>query len=625
MRWSQQNGDSSTPTIGLYAAREYPQCINRDLELLNHTAMDFIRPESEQIHREPPVSRYHRLRMRYMLAQEAEAIAEQQRHRELQLLPKKSQDEHREEQPASPSPPVSPVTDSLRASAKDGSSFPFATPAFAGANAPFSTSPASSLSASLAAAGNYHQNRVGGGAMAAAPFPIRTVASGRAPVVPRGTARKPSPFLKSISMPGVTMPVQIPHGHSPSSPHGPRSPLDPFEDTPSESPPSTSSSPDTSASQGSDALARSWSCKARPQAHRLGHRPRHSLSVSVVRARANSVSSSPITSGSYTSLNQSPAVSFLASLAESTVARGPARGEYQDGDQVGDYLLRHEIGVGAFSRVFEAEIIDGPHKQLERVAVKIVIKDEAHKDHSQDVRKLIDHETAIWARLRHPHVLEMLELMDTEDAVFVVSELVSGGNLLDYIRAQGRLPEPVARKLFQQIASGLRYLHTEIQVVHRDVKCENILLDANGNAKLADFGLAAEMSAVDSPKTFSGSPMLPELTGEGSDPVFLMGSIHYCSPEELRRTTACNPASDLWSLGVVLFAMLTGSLPFSDGYMPRLQMMIQNGRWDQAKLDAAGCSEHAKEVVRGLLKPKVEDRWTEGRLWAAPWLAFPSE
>ncbi|KAI8591937.1 kinase-like domain-containing protein [Geranomyces variabilis] len=437
----------------------------------------------------------------------------------------------------------------------------------------------------------------------------------------------PSPFLKSQSGPVGTLPVMIPGGGSPhpgahhQNEHDTNSSLDRSDSQSSITPPSSECSPDASGPGGAD-LNRTWSWNnTRPRDAKLGmHRPRHSLSVSIVRRRANSLASSPVTSGSFSSLQQSPAVSFLASLADMSIASEPIRGEYREGDQVGDFLLGPEIGAGAFSRVFEAEVIDGPHKHLGKVAIKIVIKNQPTDEGCKDVQRFLDHETTIWSRLRHPHVLEMLELMDAEDAVFVVSELVTGGNLLEYIRAQGKLSEEVARKLFRQVASALRYLHEEIQVIHRDVKCENILLDANGDAKLADFGLSTDMTPNDSTTsaTSSCSPMLPDLSS--SEPVFLMGSIHYCAPEELRQTTRCNAASDMWSLGCVLFAMLTGSLPFNDGFIPRLQLSIQNGRWDQAKLDASGCSEAAKEVVRGLLRPKVAERWGANELWASDWL-----
>ncbi|KAJ3155725.1 hypothetical protein HDU86_004194 [Geranomyces michiganensis] len=374
------------------------------------------------------------------------------------------------------------------------------------------------------------------------------------------------------------------------------------EDSISSDPPSTSSSPDLSG-QGSPHV----SIRRRP--------------------KAQSLASSPVTSGSFSSLNQSPAVSFLASLADlSLTSDEHPRGEYRAGDQVGDFLLGAEIGAGAFSKVFEAEVIEGPHKHLGKVALKIVAKDQPTEQGCQDVQRFIEHETTVWSRLRHPHVLEMLEIMDTDDAVFVVSERVSE-DLLQNIRLRGKLPEEVARKLFRQIASALRYLHEEVQVVHRDVKCENILLDGNGDAKLADFGLSCYMASPGSESppislvsSKSSPSMLPDLSSSSPEPVFLMGSIHYCAPEQLRQTTQCNAASDMWSLGCVLFAMLTGSMPFSDTYAPRLQMMILNGRWDQSKLEASGCSSAAKKVVTGLLKPKITERWGTNEVWASEWL-----
>ncbi|KAI8820417.1 kinase-like domain-containing protein [Fimicolochytrium jonesii] len=424
----------------------------------------------------------------------------------------------------------------------------------------------------------------------------------------------PSPLLKAYSTP-VSMPVQIPTGGT----HSQRDLLSSSTSTPS-------SDEYTGSATEMDKLSRAFSCNARMRDEQIGiKRPRHSLSVNIVRRRGNSLDSSPVTSGSYSSLNQSPAVSFLAGLADSSVRREAPPGDYTEGDQVGDFILGHQIGTGAFSRVYEADVIDGPHKMLGKVAVKIVIKDPAHIEAEQDLQRLINHETTIWARLRHPHILEMLELMDADDAVFVVSELAGAGNLLDMIKRHGRLPEHYACKIFGQVASALRYLHEEIQVVHRDVKCENILLDDEGNAKLADFGLSAEMT----PEHRGGDPLHggppTTTTNKPNEPVYLMGSLHYCSPEELRQTTLCSPAADMWSLGCVLYAMLTGTLPFNDGFAPRLQMMIMNGKWDEAKLDKVGVSEAGKSVVRGLLRVKVAERWGMGELWKSEWLMAPSE
>ncbi|KAJ3168132.1 hypothetical protein HDU87_001213 [Geranomyces variabilis] len=635
-------GRQQPSSAALQALSIYP----RDLEFLNRTLhFDFIRPEDPV---GPTVTRSEKLRNQYILAQQAPAAAADAAtsggHNEpyrFPALPPSSEDAAAAHHHALKNMPSnSYLSASLAAAAAAGNYGNDSSASqqqqqqwgqvglgFSGANIP----PVRDDNRTLEQPSLRWSDSRGGRAGGTSPKTMRqtaqsanyALANSISPRKPAFSAYppNPSPFLKSKTAPVGTLPVMIPGGGSPHPGQQPTddigSSLDRSDSQSSITPPSSESSPNASAHTGAD-LNRTWSWNnSRPGDVKLGmHRPRHSLSVSIVRRRANSLASSPVTSGSFSSLQQSPAVSFLASLADMSIASEPVRGEYREGDQVGDFLLGPEIGAGAFSRVFEAEVIDGPHKHLGKVAIKIVIKDQPTDEGCKDVQRFLDHETTIWSRLRHPHVLEMLELMDAEDAVFVVSELVTGGNLLEYIRAQGKLPEEVARKLFRQVASALRYLHEEIQVIHRDVKCENILLDANGDAKLADFGLSTDMTPNDTPAS-SCSPMLPDLSS--SEPVFLMGSIHYCAPEELRQTTR-NSASDMWSLGCVLFAMLTGSLPFNDGFIPRLQLSIQNGRWDQAKLNASGCSEAAKEVVRGLLRPKVAERWGANELWASDWL-----
>ncbi|KAI9088815.1 kinase-like domain-containing protein [Phlyctochytrium arcticum] len=420
-----------------------------------------------------------------------------------------------------------------------------------------------------------------------------------------------------------TLPVKIPTTTLEQNHHLPTPGQDSFGNHHHEiiqSPPSATSSEASSPNtMGAGSLPTHWTTLPRAK-ERVGlHRPRHSLSVKVVRRRTSSGASSPVTSGSYSSLTPSPAVSFLANLADISRSRGPAHGDYSEGDQVGDFLLGKEVGAGAFSRVFEAQVIDGPHKALGLVAVKIVKKDFPKNDlHAKcaDLQKQMDRETTIWARLRHPHVLEMLELMDTEDATFIVSELAPNGNLLDLIRSRGKLDEDLARRLFGQIAGAVRYLHQEIGVVHRDIKCENILLDANWNAKLADFGLSSEISAPSSSPP-SDSPSSSSDDSEG----YCQGSLHYCAPEELKHPPPRHPipASDVWSLGCVLFAMLTGSLPFNDGFLPRLQSMIVNGRWDSSKL--AGVGKDARELVTGMLRVRVQDRMGMYEVLGSRWVS----
>ncbi|TPX69130.1 hypothetical protein SpCBS45565_g02672 [Spizellomyces sp. 'palustris'] len=566
----------------------------RDIELLNYTSLDFIRPE---VPRDPPVCKSAKLRQKYLLAQQ------------------------------SPAPPA----------ASEGEGFKFggagSSSTAQGGIYVHKNPSTSSLSAGLAAAAAAHrsdsprpqqqpqqsQQRIGVGAvgMGTPMMDMRGLAIAQTPP-PRinngspcsaNRTTRPLPVDTFCSTMGEnrpaspSIPVNIPSSGIFSQGDYARVPASP----PSESS-SAASSPGAVGAEGS---SRTWA-QGR-QKDRVGmHRPRHSLSVSIVRRRTSSGASSPVTSGSYSSLTQSPAVSFLASLADMSVPKGPVHGVYSEGDQVGDFILGREIGSGAFARVFEADVIDGPHKQLGKVAVKVVKKNQPRMEDGQDVQQHIDHETTIWARLRHPHVLEMLELMDADDAVFVVCELATDGNLLDLIVREGRLSEGHARNLFRQIADALRYLHEEIQVVHRDIKCENILLDTQGNAKIADFGLSVEIAPL--------SPEASHNVAFPNDPVFCHGSLHYCAPEELRQTTHSNPASDVWSLGCVLYAMLTGTLPFNDGFPPRLQAMIINGRYDTEKLDRAGVSKEAKDLIAGMLKTKIEERLTMCEIWNHPWI-----
>ncbi|KAJ3103267.1 hypothetical protein HDU97_010256 [Phlyctochytrium planicorne] len=363
------------------------------------------------------------------------------------------------------------------------------------------------------------------------------------------------------------------------------------------------------------------------------------LQVNVKRKMSVDQGSPLASSVSYSSMSPSPAVSFLSSLVDLSVQK-PPRGVYFEGDQIGDWILGREIGHGSFSRVFVASPADPTTDPPRKVAIKVVRK--AYDDSAsssmtdlfgctpstnqnnqgsngtmEDVQRILDHETAIWGKLHHPNVVEMVEVMDVDDAMFVVSEFCGGGNLLEFLTKNGPMPCGDARRLFREICGAVRYLHTEAGVVHRDIKCENVLLterDGGGGvtAKLADFGLSDYITS---------SPPPSPASLVAADPIFCQGSLHYCAPEELRALTFKHPGSDVWSLGCVLYAMLTGSLPFNDGYLPRLQVMIVNGRYDQARLEKAGVGREVRELVAGMLRVRVEDRMTIEEVWSHPWVS----
>lgn len=340
----------------------------------------------------------------------------------------------------------------------------------------------------------------------------------------------------------------------------------------------------------------------------------------------------------------------------------------------------------------------------------------------------VRHETNVWSQLTHPNIVQLHDVIEGNDAVFVISEIADGGclyTLLNANKSKGRggngdcdhashndaslqhhrhhgntinnsvsawggmwgggagghgasnshspsskgLEESEAKRLFTDIANAVKYLHDQ-GIVHRDIKCENILLvsravDAtnNGNddssssaatsfntsrssevglgnqqmdedlmkrdnvqtslsskycAKLADFGLSSYFSKP-SPSSPSG---VSSVSSPSSD-AFCVGSLHYCSPEEIRQTCVGRPCSDIWSLGCVLYAMLTGTLPFSDDYLPRLQTMIINGRYDRNKLTDAGVSRAAIELVERMLTVKVDDRIKMDDIFRSAWIMNP--
>ncbi|ORY38795.1 kinase-like protein, partial [Rhizoclosmatium globosum] len=233
----------------------------------------------------------------------------------------------------------------------------------------------------------------------------------------------------------------------------------------------------------------------------------------------------------------------------------------------------------------------------------------------------LDHEIAIWASLEHPHLLGMIQMMDVDDAVFIVSELAEGGNLLDYVSKYGRLKEHVARSVVAQVVDALVYLHTIIRVVHRDVKLDNVLVMEKvevvrtgeewvPTVKLADFGLSERLERGSGE---AGSPC-----GANREDGYCVGSLHYCAPEEVRAVGSPSPAADVWSLGCVLYTVLCGALPFNDDYLPRLQMAIMKGEYDEGRLERCGVSEVGRKLVREMLEVNVEKRLTIQQVWSHP-------
>ncbi|KAI9502616.1 kinase-like domain-containing protein, partial [Coemansia spiralis] len=174
---------------------------------------------------------------------------------------------------------------------------------------------------------------------------------------------------------------------------------------------------------------------------------------------------------------------------------------------------------------------------------------------NKDIR--IVREVAINRLLHHPHICMLHDVVVHPNHYYIFQELVSGGQMLDYIISHGRLKEKHARKFARQIASAIDYCHHN-SIVHRDLKIENILISANGNIKLIDFGLSNLYSPRSQLSTFCGS-------------------LYFAAPELLNAQPYTGPEVDLWSFGVVLYVLVCGKVPFDDQSMPALHAKIKRG------------------------------------------------
>ncbi|KAH0789324.1 CAMK family protein kinase [Histomonas meleagridis] len=216
--------------------------------------------------------------------------------------------------------------------------------------------------------------------------------------------------------------------------------------------------------------------------------------------------------------------------------------------QIGNYLMLHKIGSGAFSTVWLARnVITNV-----RVAIKVIMKKNLS---TADDKTRFAREVNLLKQIRHPFIAEFFETLEDDNYHFLVMEYAKGGNMLNFINMKGQLTELQARHYFSQIISVLEYLHNEKMVAHRDLKAENVMLDRYNNIRVIDFGLSNQFT-ISTPelKTACGSP-------------------HYAAPEMIKGKPY-TAATDIWSAGILLFSMVAGHLPYDDENVQRLLQKI---------------------------------------------------
>ncbi|XP_041447557.1 mucin-5AC isoform X2 [Drosophila obscura] len=188
----------------------------------------------------------------------------------------------------------------------------------------------------------------------------------------------------------------------------------------------------------------------------------------------------------------------------------------------------------------------------------------------------IRREVQIMSSVQHPNIIHIYEVFENREKMVLVMEFAAGGELYDYLSERKVLNEEEARRIFRQVATAVYYCHKH-KICHRDLKLENILLDEKGNAKIADFGLSNVFDAGRLLGTFCGSPL-------------------YASPEIVEGTPYQGPEVDCWSLGVLLYTLVYGSMPFDGSNFKRLVKQISQGDYYEPRKPS-----RASTLIRDML------------------------
>ncbi|XP_055995269.1 MAP/microtubule affinity-regulating kinase 3-like isoform X22 [Ostrea edulis] len=262
-------------------------------------------------------------------------------------------------------------------------------------------------------------------------------------------------------------------------------------------------------------------------------------------------------------------------------------GRRTDEPHIGKYRLIKTIGKGNFAKVKLAKHVPTGRE----VAIKIIDKTQLNPS---SLNKLF-REVRIMKNLDHPNIVKLFEVIETEKTLYLVMEYASGGEVFDYLVAHGRMKEKEARAKFRQIVSAVQYCHQK-HIVHRDLKAENLLLDGDMNIKIADFGFSNEFVPGNKLDTFCGSPP-------------------YAAPELFQGKKYDGPEVDVWSLGVILYTLVSGSLPFDGQNLKELRERVLRGKYRIPFYMSTDCENLLKKFLvlnptkRVCLENIMKDRW----------------
>ncbi|OHT05535.1 CAMK family protein kinase [Tritrichomonas foetus] len=265
--------------------------------------------------------------------------------------------------------------------------------------------------------------------------------------------------------------------------------------------------------------------------------------------------------------------------------------EIYPGCIIGGFVLEEQIGSGSFSTVWRAcHLITNKF-----AAIKVVKKETISNDL---IQTRFQREIALLKKMDHPFITAFFQVIEDHDNYFLVMEYAENGTLREFFQSIGRFTELQARRYFVQIISALEYLHSKRKVVHRDLKLENVLLDRYNNIHITDFGLSNTFSDVS-----------PELKSA-------CGSPAYAAPEMIKGEPYTQ-ATDIWSAGILLYAMVAGSLPFFDDDVQKLLAKIVF----TDVIYPSHLSTSLVDLLKKMICKNIEERITIAKIKEHPWFS----
>eukprot|EP00026_Physarum_polycephalum_P010832 Phypoly_transcript_11013.p1 GENE.Phypoly_transcript_11013~~Phypoly_transcript_11013.p1 ORF type:complete len:299 (+),score=64.39 Phypoly_transcript_11013:159-1055(+) len=259
------------------------------------------------------------------------------------------------------------------------------------------------------------------------------------------------------------------------------------------------------------------------------------------------------------------------------------------------YEFKSELGRGAFSIVYLA--VNKATSQ--HYAVKVINKKDLGKDYEKNLKMEVD----ILKKVNHPNIIALKELFDTPDKLYLIMELVTGGELFDKIVEKGSYTEDEASQLVRKIVSAVDYLHN-LGIVHRDLKPENLLLKRADNdleIAIADFGLSKIVGQQMMMQTACGTPS-------------------YVAPEVLN-ASGYGKEVDMWSIGVITYILLCGFPPFYGDTVPEIFEQIMEANFDYPEEYWGSVTKEAKDFINKLLVVDSDKRMSAVDALRHPWLA----